>query len=143
MLRQILELTSKSFNELRNPSTKSSSKLAEKQKKRRNRENRERSDKTNSGRVLPSRAPIVAFAFRCGGDGGNRTRAGSRHFLVFIHLSGSYLSFIQEEGVGELVIQGNCDEKATYCLNKAISTFFVFLFFSPLATMEEDFCQKV
>jgi hypothetical protein len=42
MLRQILELTSKSFNELRNPSTKSSTKSAEKQKKRRNRENKEK-----------------------------------------------------------------------------------------------------
>jgi hypothetical protein len=31
------------------------------------------------------------------------------------------LLIIQEEGVGDSVIQDNCDEKAIYCLNKAIS----------------------
>jgi hypothetical protein len=79
-LRQILEQTSKSVDKVL-------LKISGKKKRKDEIARTNISDKTNSERVLPSRAPIVAFAFRCGGDGGNRKRAGSRHFLVFIHLS--------------------------------------------------------
>jgi hypothetical protein len=63
---------------------------------------------------------------------------------LIIYLFIRRLLIIQEEAVGDPVIQDNCDEKATYCLNKAISIFFLFLFFFPSGAFgAEDFCQKV
>jgi hypothetical protein len=52
------------------------------------------------------------------------------------------LLIIQEDGVGDSVIQDSCDVKATYCLNLAISTFFLFSFFFSLWRLWRIFAKS-